>query len=568
MTPSQKELQLKMNVTANPGEGVRALQQIAAEAQKAEQAVSRVIRALGGSTGGAGGSLGGAGPQSAGPGRTLPPMSSAVPVFDRPIPVIIVGPKPLPVVGTAGPGGTGSSGAAGNGAPPGTAEKLLGIIRNLGLGGVAGYAGQIEGYGQAAGDAARMLGFKKAGAGIEKFAGRAAVPLALALGAAKAAGEYGEIAHDTFMTGDQQNRALFRKFVPFGETIQGSVDGISGRKAAYERADLASRQRAAEASGRVDVAGTMVGLNPELAGHSARAGLLGGASPILEGASDRSTAMGETAFRDRQRMLPLERESAKAEREAAVATAQRVSAGTELVKVENRMAELQNKRSKLQRELEQHGSGAGRQRVLHQLSETENELQGMGGVQRQARMGVYQSAQQEAEARRAAGMVGVRKLQAEASGLEEDAAAAAGGARQLGGMGRSKRMDGVNALRRLQTYGPELVGQADLAAAQAIAPQTVGKILERHGAGTAEFATLRDLAPADFAGDPEELRKKAAAKRDEATKKELDLEREAARAGDAAGRDLGAAMSTMMKTLVESAKREMHNQLLLGKNAS
>lgn len=269
-------------------------------------------------------------------------------------------------------------------------------------------------------------------------------------------------------------------------------------------------------------------------------------------------------------MLPIERESAKAEREAAVAAAQRASAAGELLKTERRMGELQVRRVGLERELakDENQSGVSRQNILNQLSETADEAQGVGTLQQQARRSVYDAAKSEAGARQRAGMGAVQKLQAEAGGLEEDAAQAAGGARQLGGMNRYARANAVQSLQLLQQFGPDLLSPQQLAQAQSIAPRTAGKILEQFGKGTSEYADLQRLAPADFAGDPDDLRRCADGKLAEAAKRELELERDAARAVREAGADVGKYLADVIRQLASEIKKQIDVKKLQEKGSS
>jgi hypothetical protein len=518
---ARKELQLRMTFVADAANATQAMRAIADQAARTEQAVGRAGSALR--------SLG---------GYQRPGAAPAAGPFD----------------GFAAGGSGGSGGDTAKRAAQLREERLqqnLTALRNLNLGGPVGRFEQVRSFGQAASE----LGIP-GGAAIS----RAALPLALAAGAFQTASAAGATLNDSFLTGDQTNRALVRDFVPFGETIQTGVDNISGRKDALARNTLAAQQEAARRAGRLDVAQTQLSLAPQQAGAVARARLLGGAAPVLEGYTDRSTAGGEAAFREKQRLLPLERESAKAEREAAVAAAQRAAAGTELAKAETRMADLRRERARLDRELAGAGSGPERQRLLLAIGNNENE-----GLRRSAASGLADARRGEAQARYAAGAVGVARLGAEAQGLEEDAASAAGTAARLGGQNRFQRANARSAFERLKQFGPELLSETELAQAQSYAPQEAAKILQKFGEGTDEFKAGVADKLVGFEGAPEELRRRAAEKRDEAARGQLDLDKALADATAAAGRDLAQQIGKVIRDVVESTVKELKNQVLLGK---
>ncbi|HEY1190380.1 MAG TPA: hypothetical protein VGE74_22290, partial [Gemmata sp.] len=311
MTPTQKTLELRMKVTADVTDAQRNLQQLGQAAAQAQAGPG------GRPFSGYAPPPGFGAPPALGPAAPRPGFfGSSVPAFDRPIPVVIVGPRPLLVSGGTGTGsGTGTGTGAAGGASDRT-EALLASLRNLQLGPAVARYEQIKGFGDAAGE----LGIPGG-----KLIGRAALPAAIALSALKTSGEVGDIVSDEYTTDEQKARQAFRKFVPFGGTIQESVDGLTGRKAAFEKAEVDYQKKLVEGGGRVELAAFNLTHGPEQAGNEARASLLARATPILEGSSDRTTAAGEKAFRDRQRLLPLLREEARLQREVSVAAAQRAA---------------------------------------------------------------------------------------------------------------------------------------------------------------------------------------------------------------------------------------------------
>ncbi|AWM38131.1 Outer membrane protein (OmpH-like) [Gemmata obscuriglobus] len=594
MTPAQKQLELRLKVTADVADAQRNLQQLATAAQQTHGRAAGP-QGFGGYVPPPGFGAPGQPPAPAA-GGAVPrpgPFTSAVPAFDRPVPVVIVGPKPLHVTGTGGAGAGPGGGAGGKSAGDKEKERheaLLTSLRNLQLGGTVGRYEQIKGFGEAAG---------KLGLPGGALLGRLAGPAAIALGALQVAGDAGEILSDEYTTGEQKGRAAVRKFVPFGETIQSSIDGLTGRKAGMERAEVDYQKQMAEVSARAEKASFDLGYRPEQAGYEARETLLARATPILEGASDRTTAAGEKAFRDRQRLLPIEREEAKLQREAAVATAQRASAEAALGDIQAKRAEAARREQQKGRELGGDGrpllptavsllafgpvthallggrgtydanqSGVSRQRTLYEQAAAGAEAQQLGELEKQARRAVVEARRREAETGRSAGQARVQRLQAEADILDGDASQAASGAQSLGGMDRFSRANAVRSLQLLQQFGPERMSPRELAEARAVAPQTVAKILEQAGKQTPQFDALRALAPADYAGDPEELRRKAQEKRDEAAQKELDLDRTLATKVAAAGRDLGKYIGDIIDQIADEIKKGIDRDKRIGRGAS
>jgi hypothetical protein len=130
------------------------------------------------------------------------------------------------------------------------------------------------------------------------------------------------------------------------------------------------------------------------------------------------------------------------------------------------------------------------------------------------------------------------------------------------------RADAVYNLELLQRFGPDMLAPEQLAAAQGIAPQTVAKILEQRGRQTGEFQRLQQLAPADFAGDPNDLRTRASELRDQQVKQQLELERVMAEGAAEAGEKMGAAVVDAMQQVVDMAIKTIRTRLLQAKNAS
>lgn len=460
-------------------------------------------------------------------------------------------------------------GAAGAGKGPGTpgapddkfekaSRRLYDVAQSLSQVG-AGSLGRGVAQQTSAAQGAAGLGLPGAA-----MLGATAGPLGLLRGGVDAAARAAPVLNDSFLTGGQKARALFRQ-APLGETIQGYYDAFSGREAKFEKEDYRGGQAAARLQGDMQAQAFRQQFNPQQAGLESRARGLAGASPVLEGRIDRGTSAGEKEFRERQRVLPIEREIAKAQREAAAATAQREASARELSKIEDRGRALTAERARLEKELAKEDGGPKRLRILNDQDRVKQESDALQS-QRQAGAQQLASARQaESQAKARVGMGQAQLLRAGADRAEEEAATSAGGARQLGGMTAFDRARSVSALKALKTFGADALFPDQIAAAQSVAPQAVGKILEKRGASGPEFEELRKLAPEDFAGDPEELRRKAQQKRDEAERAEMKVEKTIADESAVAGRELGRTIVEAMQKLKQEAVDEVLRSILKGK---
>jgi hypothetical protein len=418
-----------------------------------------------------------------------------------------------------------------------------------------------------------------AGIGLAAFAGQQ-----LAQQATQAINTY----NDPYLNTAQKGRALARQ-LPFGETAQGFFDAYDGRKAFFANQSEAYQRERAVVSGRSELRSFDMSYNPQQFAQEERARGLRAAKPITEGYIDRSTVEGEKQFRDRQRILPIEKEIAKAERETAVAAERRLKSQKEMDKLYREEVELRDTISKA----EARGSGRDRESLLTKaqvsllgrrgeeesdyrkvardldlISTSREDLKDVVAKRREAARSVSEATAAEAESRYRLGMTGVGRLRSDAESLENKAALAAGGAQRLGGMDRFARAGAVQSLELLQKFGPDYLDPSQLAQAQSLAPQTVAKILEKQGAGSAEFNRLRELAPVDYAGDPETLRREASEKRDEASRKELDLEATMAETTASAGRELGRAVADSIRDVVNEAIKTIKNELMRAKGAA
>lgn len=438
-------------------------------------------------------------------------------------------------------------------------------LGSFGFGETAGTAGRISG----AATGLDSIGFTGAATALQ----RAALPLGIANSLANGAEGMAGMMYDKYSTGEQKGRQFVRDFVPGGARVQRFVDAMSGRAAGYEQAAIDAQMRSAEGQYRGRLASFEQSYNPQQAGREGYARTAGGQSAVLPTVFDRSSAIGERAYREEQRLLPLKREQAKAEREYAAATAERLSAQQELNKANDRARALEQQRAKLERDLQRddNQSGVSRQNVLLRIKNVNEELAGARANQQSS---VQQSAAargRESEAGGAARLARARtELLGRADVLDERAQTALGSASRVGGMNPFDRMQGLQAARLIADRGSvEGLPQEVVQAAQAFAPQTVGKIVQQTGAQSEAYklgATDPRLA-ADFpAGDPNALQRQADELRKQFAEAEDSINKQVAGALAASfrnvGRDIGAALAKSLQDM----KADIINTIRVSRN--
>jgi hypothetical protein len=400
--------------------------------------------------------------------------------------------------------------------------------------------------------------------------GRLGVAAGIATSVANTAGVAATAYGDPYGSGPARSRAIVGS-IPVASQWLRIAEAVNERENKLGAVRVTGAQLGQDVTGRGQLAAATLGYDLPQAGREEAARQANMAAPRYGSRFNRESATGEQAFREQQRLLPVRREIAKTERELAAATAEVNKAQSIELKAERNLTELRKRASAANRE-------AGKSReddYKGDLPKEEREAAIL--AVRQAADRANTELIQAEEHRRAAGEAvagaknrvgGVRGRLAELRGqdeenragiFEERAATASGSARNLGGQNVYDRAFGLQAFKALQQYGPDALPPEMLAAAQQFAPQTAGKILERHGAGTAEFAEGQKVAPADFTGNPEELRQKA----DEARRAAEDARREAERtilqvAADA-GKELGTIVSDVIKRVTEEMKKGIEN---------
>lgn len=443
-------------------------------------------------------------------------------------------------------------------------NEIGGVASNLGAYGAANSIGRT-------GSAAEGL----AGAGFggaARFAQKAAIPLAVAGAVGSTAQTVAGYAYDRYSTNAQIGRSAVRDLVPFGARAQSFADAMSGRTAGYEEAGIQSQYQQAAGQARLERSAFALSFNPQQAGREALASAYRGQSAVAPSVFDRTTAGGERAFREEQRLLPLKQAEARAEREMAQASREQLASQTELNRVKARGYELTRQRTALERRLGQSGFGSGvdRQEVLKQISDVNAELSGnltqqrAAGDQYQNAVGSAVNARAEREKARLR-----TQLQGEADSLGERAQTAAGAAGRLGTMNPFDRAMGLQLTRMAQQRGSlEGLPQEYLSAIQNFAPETFRKLAEKTGAGTAEFKAGVSEFNADFAGDPETLRRREAEARRKLAEAEFGIDSEAAgniaRSFDGFGKFVG----EVINQALDKQRSEILNTVRLGRNAN
>lgn len=438
-------------------------------------------------------------------------------------------------------------------------------LGSFGFGETAGTAGRISG----AATGLDSVGFTGAATALQ----RAALPLAVANSLASGAEGVAGMAYDNYSTGEQKGRQFVRDFVPGGARVQRFVDAMTGRAAGYEQAGIDAQMRSAESQYRGRLASFEQGFNPQQAGREGYARAAAGQSAITPTVFDRSSAVGERAYREEQRLLPLKKEQAKAEREYAAATAERLSAQQELNKANDRARALENQRAKLERDLQRgdNQSGVSRQNVLLRIRNVNEELTGAYSGQQSA---IQQSAAargRESEAGGAARLARARtQLLGQADVLDERAQTALGSASRIGGMNPFDRMQGLQAARLIADRGsteglPQEVVQAGLG----FAPQTVGKIVQQTGAQSEAYklGAADPRLAADFpAGDPNALQKQADELRKQFAEVEDDVNKQVASALSSSFKNVGKEIGQAMRQELLKMKDDIIRAIQVGRN--
>lgn len=346
---------------------------------------------------------------------------------------------------------------------------------------------------------------------------------------------------------------------------------LNNREGKFTEARVTGEQQGLDVQERVKKYGTTQGYDIPQAGREEAAAQARNASPIYGSRVNRTTASGEQFFREEQRLLPIRRELAKNEREMAAATKEYNAAAEHESKLKTKLKDLDKQRTAAVKEAAKWEDPEYRKDLSKEdrekailatrlgVSNVEKEIQGTAEAATAAGQARGAAKGRMGEATGRGFALQAQQAENKASIFEDRAATASGSARSLGGMNVFDRAFGLQAFKALQQYGPDALPPEMLAAAQQFAPQTAGKLLEQHGAGTAEFKEGQSVAPADFTGNPEELRRKADDARREAEGFNRQSERAFTESAAEAGRGMGELVNDAMLKMFESFRREVEN---------
>lgn len=440
------------------------------------------------------------------------------------------------------------------------AGRDLSILQKLGMGGVSGRMGHIQGYGEALGE----LGFGRLGGALANA--KVAGGLAMGIGAVNAAATAATSIHDRYLNDAQRGRQIFKDVVPFGSWIVNTTEKFEGRTARMQDEDVYSQKRRAELASAGRMAEWNLANMPTMAGQAERYAQLRNASAISLGSFDTRTASGRVQAQEEARLVPVRKQLAAAQREQAAATKERYMAETQLGIAQAKGLELERKRAEAQKRLDQDNtSGERRQKLIREANDANAAVAANAELQISARTAVQGAIVKQAGAQQATGMASAAVTEAQAANIQAKADRSAAAAEAFGLMNPFEREFAVDSLKTAQKYGVDALTPEQKSAAARAAPMTFGALAEQAGAASGAFGELRRVAFDEF-GDPQRLRNQAAATRDTAARQELrsqaDAAREIERAGTTFGRDVG----TAIKVALEAAKREIIQVIQLQKN--
>lgn len=442
-------------------------------------------------------------------------------------------------------------------------QTIASVGGAFGFGGIAGSLNRTRGQAQVLDEA----GFGRAAGMLSR-----AAPVVAGAQAMAGLAQFGaNAAYDKYSTTAQIGRGFVRDFIPGGESIQRFTDSMSGRTAKMEQARIDAQIGVAAAQARNETQAYMLSFNPRQAGLEGTAAAYRGQSAILPSVFDRSTASGERQYREEQRLLPLRIAEAKAERDIVATKRQRQAAELESKNILEESVRLTEERRKLERELnkDENASGASREKILRSIETTNFALGGNYALQKQAAQQVVEARRAEETAKAEKDRATVRaSLLGRADVLDMRADSSQQAARSLGSMSPLDRQFAVNAVELVKRYGTDALPPDIVSAANSVAPNTIGKLIEKTGANSKAFDRLRSIAPDDASGSPNTLRMLADQLRREAASEEFGIDKSFAAAMAGAGRDLGKVIAGVIVEEFAKAKSEIINQVRLGRNAS
>lgn len=433
-----------------------------------------------------------------------------------------------------------------------------GTMAQLGFGHAAAATGRAASFGSGL----ERMGYARGGAMVSK----AAPAIGAVTEGLEVSSKAAEMYHDPYISYGGMVRKVASEVPGIGFAMR-HIDAFSGRTAAIGQTGVYEQMMAHDRGAEAQQEQLRRAWSTQQQG---KVGLAQGASalaanPVLMGDVDRSTAAGERAFRERSRLLPVERDIARIRRDQVAAGKEDEVAQAHVTGLARKRQDLEGERLKKLEEIKQNQNDDGytidRIRLLKELGDVEGRIQSTTGAQ--------QAAQQTAAGTRA--RVGELRGQMESRtgakfGVMADIEAekgehTAGLASRLGQMNVFDQRASVQAVEMVKQFGPQGVPPEILQMAMQTAPKTIGKQVEKAGAGGEAFSALQKIAPEDFTGKPEEHRKEEQRLRDLEEKRKLSGEATTAQAAAEAGRGLGETIGKYMQDFTDAAKREIERVL-------
>lgn len=389
------------------------------------------------------------------------------------------------------------------------------------------------------------------------------------LAAVNASAAIARVGHDSFMTSGQKGRAILRS-MPMGGWAMDKIDSFSGRAAGMEKANLLSSFEGVREQGATQLQASRLGMMPQIAGAKSLGQSMRSANPILMGGIDRSTSAGEREFRERSRLIPVEREIAEKQREATAATASRLQAEKEMFTIVKRGDDLAKERASLNQRINRdQGSGTSRQELLKRFEVVNDAIEANRSQREQAWNTIHGAKIAEGQAKGATALSRAQYQGERANILEERAGLAAGQATNFGMMNPFDRARSVEAFKMLQqSKGNTAMLPPDmLQLAMSAGGPAAQKLVEGYGSRTNEYQQMRKLAPDVYAGSPEDLRREAGLARDEQERQTIKAKEEMATTAEKAGENFADMVSVSMIKFVNTAIARLNSNMNLGKNA-
>lgn len=370
-------------------------------------------------------------------------------------------------------------------------------------------------------------------------------------------------ATDPYANPNNLGRTAFKELVPFGHSIMGLTDALTGRNAEMLRADVSHRQNLVDADRNGRIFENFAIHEQRYAGAYGAQRIFENQRAITNTAGNFTTALGEREYREAAKLLPLKQQTLAAEREQGRAANERLAIQMELNDLQEKEEGLKTRRTRFEF---QASRVTGPEEVrLRGLAEAANsELKTNYSQQQHLRESLTQAQAKEiganaevTRARNRQNILGTAEI------LEDRAAQKQNAQSRLGGMHIFEQNYAIQSLQLLQKYGRQGVSEDILRSAQSIAPETVRKILEKEGGNAPNLKLLQQIAPGDFlsgATAAQDL-ESARALRNIYAEKDFHLDRESGAQIEQALKTVGQDIARIIVEQSQAIKSEVEAQL-------